>query len=223
MTILKLCSVRKKLSTQTLISYTISSYQGVLSIFGVSLNRIKSISFDVHDDCGVISLANTTVLKQIELVITCDSANHKMLSAIRLSDNIETLKLDYGCFIKEWVADITKLLQYSKTLTQLAVTSHLTPQDDILQVAHSLIVNTSVRQFTFEDNDMGQKPTLKFLEQLKQACTVEEITLRVSCKVYYNYQFLGDVEKCVQQINHIRSTRGVSRLLKVEIGSVTLL
>ena len=51
-----------------------------------------------------------------------------MLSAIRQSDNIEILKLDYRC-IKKWVADITKLLGHSKPLTQLTIScEHQAPQ-----------------------------------------------------------------------------------------------
>ena len=190
-------------------------------IIGASLNKIKSISFGLpYDDCEVISLANTTVLKQLELDIISDSANHKMLSAIRQSDNIETLKLHYW-FIKEWVADITKLLEYSKTLTQLTIISRKQPPQDILLIADSLTVNNSVKTFKYcdryMDQYMDQTTTIKFLEQLKQAYTVEEVTLGVSAVACYDYQFLGDVEKCVQQINHIRSTKGVSSLLKVEI------
>ena len=185
-------------------------------IIGASLNKIKSISFDLcNDDYKVISVANT-VLKQLELDITSDSANHKMLSAIRQSDNIETLKLHYW-FIKEWVADIIKLLEYSKTLTQLTIRSHNQSPQDILLIANSLKVNNSVKTFKYVDENMDQTTTLNFLEQLKQAYTVEEVTLGVSVKASSDYQFLGDVEKCVQQINHIRSTKDVFSLLKVEI------
>ena len=187
------------------------------AIIGTSLNKIKSVSFDLRDDYEVMSLANTTVLKQLEFVINSDTANHKMLSAIRQSDNIETLKLNYW-YIKEWVADITKLLECSKTLTQLTIRSNKQPPQDILLIADSLTVNNSVKIFKYGDQYMDQTTTLKFLEQLKQAYTVEEVTLGVSDEAYRDYQFLGDVEKCVQQINHIRSTKGVSSLLKVKIA-----
>ena len=46
---------------------------------------------------------------------------------------------------------------------------------------------------------------------------MEEVKLGVSAMAIDDYQFLGDVEKCVQQINRIRTTKGVSTLLKVEI------
>ena len=185
-------------------------------IIGASLNKIKSISFNLDDDdYEVIGLANTTVLKQLELHISSDSANHKMLSAIRQSDNIEILKLH--CWCKEWVADITKLLEYSKTLTQLTIRSDKQPLQDILLIADSLTVNNSVKTFKYGDRYMDQTTILKFLERLKQAYRVEEVTLGASNEAFYDYQFLGDVEKYVQQINHIRSTKGVSCLLKLEI------
>ena len=185
---------------------------------GASLNKIKSISFDLPHYCQVISdsLANTTVLKQLELYISSDSANHNILSAIRQNDNIETLKLKYW-FLNEWVTDITKLLEYSKTLTQLTIKSHEQPPQDILLIADTLTVNNSVKTFKYGDSDMDQTTTLKLLERLKQAFTVEEVTLGVSREAYEDDQFLGDMEKFVQQINHIRSTKGASSLMKVEI------
>jgi len=184
-------------------------------IMGASLNKIKSISFDLPDDCEVISdsLANTTVL---ELCITSDSANHKMLSAIRQGNNIEVLKLVYWS-INGWVADITKLLEYSKTLTLLIILSLGQAPQDILLIADSLIFNNSVKTFKYANEYTDQTTTINFLEQLKQAYTVEEVTLGVSARVNNNFQFLGDVENCVQQINHIRSTMGVPSLLKVNI------
>jgi len=138
-----------------------------------------------------------------------------MLSAIRQSDN-EILKLEYWS-IKGWVADITKLLEYSKALTQLTICSNKQPTQDILLIADYLIIKNSVKTLKYGDGYLDQTTTLNFLEQLKQAYTVEEVTLRVSVKANNDYQFLGDVEKFVQEINHIRSTKGMSSLLKAEI------
>jgi len=181
-----------------------------------SLNKTKSISCDLHGDCEVISLANIAVLKRLEARIDTDSANYKMLSAIRQSDNIETLKLHYVWYMKEWVADITKLLEYSKTLTQLTIiTEWVMSQDDILSIADSLKVNTSVKQFAYAELCMDQTKTLKFLDKLKETCVVKEVTLGVTHWAYNDYQFLEDVEKCVQQINHVRSS---TSLLEVKIA-----
>jgi len=198
----------------TLVDMTASSYP----IIGASLDKTKSISFNQpEEDCEVISdcLASTTVLKQLDL---CGNGNflagHKMLTAIRQSDNIETLTL-FELFIK--VIDITKLLEYSKTIRQLTIRSHDLSSLDLQLIAKSLTVSNSLKKFQYYDFNLDQATTLKFLEQLKQAYTVEEITLGVSHKASGDYQFLGDVEKCVQQINHARCANGVSSLLKVEI------
>jgi len=64
---------------------------------------------------------------------------------------------------------------------------------------------------------MEQATWLKFLEQLKQANTIEEITFRVSYGFYNNDQFVHNIEMIVQQINQIRSTSGLSSLLRVTI------
>ena len=191
-------------------------------IISTSLNKIKSITYLVPDDCEVISLANNTVLKQLELDIYSDSANHKILSAIRQSDNIETLILVYR-FIKEWVAGITELLEYSKTLTHLTirlsdVSDEPPSQDDTLLIADSLTVNTSVRQFKFGYDCMDQTTTLNFLEQLKHAYTLEEVTFGVVEDAIFDRQFSEDVEHCLQEINYNRSISGGSNQLKVEIA-----
>ena len=195
-------------------------------IIGASLKNTRSFHFDLPYDCPceVVSdgLANTTALKQLDLYIRSDSVNHMMLSAIRQNDNIETLKLKYWSIKEWWVVDITKLLEYSKTLTQLVITNWGQLPQNILLIADSFAVNNSVKTFKYGDEYMDQATTLNFLEQLKQAYTVEEVTLGVSDEAVSDYQFIGDVEKCVQQINHIRSTKGMSSLLKVEITNIVL-
>jgi len=187
-------------------------------VIGASLSKIKFISFNLPDDCEGInnSLANTTVLKQLELYnITSDSANFNILNAIRQSDNIEILKLHYQS-IKEWVADITELLKDSKTLTQLIIRHWGRTPQDILLIADLFTHNSSVKIFKYGDNFMDQITAIKFLEQLKQACIVEEVTLGVSVEASSDYQFLRNVDKCVQQINYIKNTERVSNL-KVKI------
>ena len=137
-----------------------------------------------------------------------------MLSAIRQNENIEILKLN-SVLIKEWVRDTTELLEYSKTLTQLVIRSYQQPPQDLLLIADSLTINNSVKIFKYKYTN--QTTAINFLEQLKHTYTVEEVKLGVSAMAIDDYQFLGDVEKCVQQINRIRTTKGVSTLLKVEI------
>jgi len=192
-------------------------------IIGASLNKIKSINFYLPTDCEIISdnLSNNSVLKQLELHgINSVEASHKILGAIRHNDNIETLILDYGP-IKECVADIVKLLEHSRTLKQLTIKSQESSQE-ILLIAKSLTVSKSVKIFKYGDMNMNLAMAFKFLEQIKQAYRVEEVVLGLSPEAYHHYKFLGDVEKCVQQINHARGTIGASSLLKVEITYGTL-
>jgi len=189
-------------------------------IIGASLNKIKSTSFDLPDDCEVISdsLADTTVLKQLELYNICsDSASCKMLNAIRTCDNVEALKLDYQ-YLKETVADIIWLLECSKSLKHLTIKCRNQSPQDILKVADSLTFSSSIKIFKYFVNCMNQATALKFLDQLQQAYTVEKVTLGVTEEAANDHRFLGEVEKCVQQINHIRSTKCVSNLLMVELA-----
>ena len=191
-------------------------------VIGISLNKAKSISFTLPDDCEAISgkLANTTVLKHLVLDIVSDLAHHKLLSTIRVHDIVQSLILDYSVCVKEWVGDIVKLLEYSKALTQLTIRNRGQPSKDILLIAESLTVNTFVKQFKFVDRNMDQTKILNILEHFKQADVLEKVTLAVSAGAYNDYQFLIDVEKCVQQINYNRSTKGISNLLKVEIACI---
>jgi len=66
----------------------------------------------------------------------------------------------------------------------------------------------------YGENPMDQMKTLKFFKQLKETGSVK---LGVTTGAVVDYQFLGDVEKCAQQINHNRNIKGRSSLLKVEI------
>ena len=87
----------------------------VCQILSTALYKTKFLSFDLPEDCEVISdgLANTTVLQQHDLCIESDPANRNILSALRQKHNIKILKLDY-CFFKLWIPEILKLLECSR-------------------------------------------------------------------------------------------------------------
>ena len=193
-------------------------------IIGVSLKKMRSFHIDLPENCEAVSdgFASTTVLNKLNLYIRNDSVNHKMLSAIRQCDNIETLQLTYTGYVKEWVADITKLLECSKTITQLIIKSWGQTPQDILLIADSLTLSNSIKKFKYGDKYMDQMTTINFLEKLKQGYTLKEVILGVSRGANGDYQFLKDVEKCVKQINHIRSAKGVSSQLEVEITNIVL-
>jgi len=187
-------------------------------IIASTFHKAKSISFDLPDDCDLIcdSLANTSMLKLLEICINSESASHQLLNAIRQNSSIEILKLDYR-MSKIWVPGIIELVKHCETLTELSIMCSEQSPQDVLQIADSLMVNNSIKSFKYRDMSMDQATAIKFLEKLKQAYTIEQLILQVSAIVYNDYWFLEDVEECVKQINHIRSVKGVSKLLKVEI------
>ena len=83
-------------------------------------------------------------------------------------------------------------------------------------IADSLTNNNSIRSFQLVDYELEQSKSLSFLKQLQQTCTLQEVTLGVHYDASNDFKFL-DVENNVQQINHIRDTKGVSSQLKVKI------
>ena len=139
-----------------------------------------------------------------------------MLFYIRKNVSIEKLNLFYFESHRQF-EEIAKLLKYSQTLQTLTIRSHGQSAQDIQLLANALVVNNSVIKFTFFDYKMNQDSAVDFLEQLKQGCKVEEVTLGVSGEAYVDYQFLGEVEECVQHINHIRRLNSISGFLTVEI------
>ena len=185
---------------------------------GLSLKLVESIGLTIPNDFDMISgcLACSTELKHFFLEIGSNVASHNLLSAIRRCDKFLTLTFDY--YVEEWVADIVKLLECSRTLTQLTIRNRKGTPQDILLLAGSFAVNNLVKKFKYVDWNINQGTILNFLKQLKQSSVVEEVILSVSGEVHNDYQFLGNVENCVQQINYTRTTKGVSSLLRVEIG-----
>ena len=190
-------------------------------IIAATLHKVKSISFGLPDDCEGIcdSLTNTTVLKKLELGKVSGSVNYNYFSAIRHNDSIEKLQLDD--VPDECVTNIAKLLEQTQKLTDMIIKMDWLRQSPssqvILLLADSLTVNNSVKVLKYYDESVEQATMLKFLEQLKQANTIEEITFGVSSEVEEDDQFKQNVEMIVQQINQIRSTRGVSSQLKVTV------
>jgi len=184
-------------------------------IIAATLHKVKSIGFDQLDDYEGIcdGLANSTVLKKLELGIVSDSVNQNYFSAIGRNDSIVQLHIDD--VTDERLTNIVKLLEKTRTPEmKLWNPSQFSP---LLLLADSLTANKSVKILKYYDGQVKHATILKFLKQLKQVCTIEELTLAVSFS--NDYQFIHSVESIVQQIAHNRSSKGVSSLLKVNIAS----
>jgi len=162
------------------------------------------------------------VLKKLELGKVSASIIHNYFSAIRHNDSIEKLQLED--VTDECVPHVAKLLEQTYKLTEMIIKMRWRPSlssQVILQLTDPLTVNNSIKILKYCDDLVEQATWLKFLEQLKQANTIEEITFGVSPKLYVNNQFIQNVVMIVQQINQIRSTSGVSSLLRVTIDLTT--
>jgi len=140
------------------------------------------------------------------------------VTTIRHNDSIEKLQLEGVA--DECVPHVAKLFEQTKKLTEMIIKlswRQSSSSQVILQLTYPLTVNNSVKTLKYYNKSVEQATLLKFLEQLKQANTIEEITFGVSYKFYNDNQFIQNVEMIVQQTNQIRSTRGVSSLLRVTI------
>ena len=189
-------------------------------IIADALSKVKSISFNPPDDCEEIgdSLAAATTLCDLELQYVSDSANHKLISALKQNDKLKKLRMVYYGTSK-WVNDVSHLLKYTKTLTELTITIAIfrQSQQDIIQVADALKSNCSIKTMRYYDREMDQAIALNFLGQLMQSLTIEKLILGVSVGTYYDNRFSQHVEKFIQQINYARNRVGVFRLFHVGI------
>ena len=190
-------------------------------IIAPTLHKVKSIGFDQLDDCELIcdGLANTTVLKKLELGCVSGSFGDNYFSAIGRNVSIEKLQLDN--VTDEHATNIAKLLEQTQTLTEMTIIMkrlRISPSSQVLlQLANSLTVNKSVKILKYCDRQMERATILEFLEQLKQADTLQELYFAIVDNG--DDQFIHNVEKIVQQINHVRSSRGVTSVFKVNIAS----
>ena len=156
------------------------------------------------------------MLKKLEIGDVSASINCNCCSAIRCNNSIEKLKLDN--VTDKCVTNIAKLIEQNQKLTEMTLRIERCRQSPSAQatlvIANSLTVNKSVKMLKYGDESVKQPTVLKFLEHLKQAYAIEEITFGVSLENNDDDEFLQNIEMTVQQINH---TRCVSNLLKVKI------
>jgi len=111
-------------------------------IIADTLHKVKSISFDQLDDCEGIcdSLANTKVLKKLELGEVSASINYNYFSAIRHNGSIEKLQLED--VTDECVPHVAKLLEQTQKLTEMIIKMRWRSSSQvILQLTHPLTVN----------------------------------------------------------------------------------
>ena len=190
------------------------------------LHRVKSINFTVPDDyedCKIIceSLANSTVLEELEISGISNSNHPILLSAIGQNVNIKVLEINYGIFSYEYATELAKFMKTNKSLLHLLMYSseELSPEGFLL-IANSLSENTSIiylKISTHFYNRIYTNFVLEFLYRLKQADTLKWLSLTI-CRTtewrctYSCINFHQDVIKLIQQINYGRSIKGLDPL-----------
>ena len=193
------------------------------SAVSTALHKIKSIRFTLPDNCDGISdsLADTTVLEELELRGGSDTANHTMISGINRNNSIKKLKFCGGQLHHQTLSDLVEVIKVNKIVTNLLIWSVDVSPSDCLLLADVLTVNTSIKEMIINPSDerrrLDQSLVLQLLKQLKHNYTLEVITLGVTRESEDDEQFIRDVEILVEDMNNIRHSHGVTTPLHVEL------
>ena len=193
------------------------------SSVSTALHKIKSISFSPPDNCDGISdsLANTTVLKVLELRDASNRAYHTMIKGInRNSSSIKKLHFYKGLIHHQTISDLAQVMKFNKTITKLTMDSVDVSPGDYLLLADVLMVNTSIKKMNIwpsYEKRLDQSLVLQFLKQLEHNDTLELLSLVVTKEARDDKQFIRDVEILIDHINDIRQSHGVTTPLYVEL------
>ena len=196
------------------------------STLSKTLHKIKSISFTLPDNCDSISdsLANSTVLEELQLYGGSDAANHTMISGISRNNSIRKLGFHGGQLHHQTLTNFVEVMKINKIITELETRHMKFFPDDFLAIADMLTVNTSIKKMTIqqyydEERKCDLPLVLKILKQLKHNYTLEELEPGVSRYTPgRDHPFIRDVETLVEDINSIRQSHGVTTPLHVKLA-----
>ena len=219
----------KSISFDQLIDFTIISATSNQEVYvednylEVINNYIKMISSD-YLKVITTSLLSTTVLKYLEIRLTCtDLTTRKLINVLGQNKSIKMLKLYYDGIYGEsisddqWIGELSQYIQHINLLKLIiSGTIEGIPSRFIEQIADSLKVNTSIKSLVYELEigiagfSMFPGDAYEFINKMKENDTLEELTLN---KVEYieNKEF-SEIENCVQQINKVRDIKNVANL-----------
>ena len=192
------------------------------SSVSTALHKIKSITFAPPDNCDGISdsLADTTVLEELELSNGSDTANHTMISGINRNNSIKKLKFYKSQLHHQTLSDLVEVIKVNKIITELVIFLVDVSPSDCLLLADSLTVNTSIKEMTIYpsyEKRLDQSLVLQFLKQLKHNYTLEVLSLGVTREAADDDQFIRDVEILVEDVNNIGHSHGVTTPLHVKL------
>ena len=188
------------------------------SSLSTALHKIKSIKFTPPDNCNSISdsLADTTVLEELELWDGSDTANHIMIGGINRNNSIKKLKFYKGQLHHQSLTELVKIIKVKKIITELLILYVNVSPSDYLLLADVLISIKKMTILPLYDKELDQSLVLQFLKQLKHNYTLEDLTLWVASEAGGD-QFIRDVEILVEDINNIRQKCGITAPLRVQL------
>ena len=190
------------------------------------LHKIKSIRFTPPDNCDSISdsLANTTVLEELELRDGSDTAYHTMIRSINRNNSIKKLTFYEEYIHHHTISDLVQVMKFNKNITELTMSEVDVSPSDYLLLADVLTKNTSIKKMNiippYEDNPFDQSLILQFLKQLEHNYTLELLTLREASEANYDKQFIRDVEISVEHMNKTRQSHSVTIPLHVKLTCI---
>ena len=192
------------------------------SFMSTALHKVKSISFTPPDNCDGISdsLADTTVLEELELSDGSDTANHTMISGISRNNSVKKLQFYKGQLHHQTLLDLVEIIKVNKIITGLVIWYVDVSPSDCLLLAGVLTVNTFIKQMTIYpsvEKRLDQSLVLQLLKQLKHNCTLEVLILGVTIEAKDDEQFIRDVEILVEDMNNIRHSHSVTTPLHVKL------
>ena len=189
-----------------------------------ALHKIKSIYFTLPDNCdGCIceSLAETTVLEELELRDVNDASYHAVIRGINRNNSIKVLKFYEGHMDYQTISDLVQVMNFNKTITELTMSNVDISPCDCLLLADVLTMNTSVKIMNIwplDEKRLDQSLVLQFLKQVECNCTLELLTLQITREAKDDEHFIIDVETSIEHKNKIRQSYGVTTLLHVRLS-----
>ena len=184
-----------------------------------ALHKVKSIRFTPPDDCSDISssLADTTMLEQLYLHHSSDTANSTMISGISKNNTIKTLYFEGSCLNEHTMLDLARFIKVTETVVAFGIICEEISDSDLLVLADALAVNASIRTLIITQIQFEKSQALQFLKQLRNNYTLELAVLHGTDDDDEDDddQFDRDVEKLVEEINNFRQQSGVSTVFQV--------
>ena len=197
---------------------------GITSSCSVStaLHKIKSMYFALPDNCDGIceSLADTTVLEELELRDVNSATYHAIIRGINRNNSIKLLKFYEGHVHHQFISDLVQVMKFNKTIVELTMSDVEISPSDCLLLADLLTVNTTIKKMNIrpsDENRLDQSLVLQFLKQLECNYILGFLTLWIKSEAKDDKQLIRDVEISIEHMNNIRQSHGVITLLHVRL------